>query len=247
MDRPQGPTTRIGDVTVDFGKGRSHRSRWRAQQPGGKGGLILRLLVERAGEVVSRDEILERVWGYEVSPSTRTVEHMVVRLRKLIEPDPERPRYLHTVRGLGYRFSPEGEGMSDLRSISAEMLARYDSAGPRYTSYPTAVEFREDFQEPDYLRALERADACGAAPLSVYTHLPFCERRCTFCGCHSFATTRREVAEPYLQHLLREFDLGRRAPAPPTQGRAVSPGRRHAHVLFADAARTPGGRLCPPL
>ena len=69
----------------------------------------LRLLVERAGQVVSRDEILERVWGYEVSPSTRAVEHMVVRLRKLIEPDPERPRYLHTVRGLGYRFSPEGE------------------------------------------------------------------------------------------------------------------------------------------
>jgi two-component system alkaline phosphatase synthesis response regulator PhoP len=72
--------------------------------------LILRLLVEHAGEVVSRDEILERVWGYEVSPSTRAIEHMVVRLRKLIEPDPERPRYLHTVRGLGYRFSPSGEG-----------------------------------------------------------------------------------------------------------------------------------------
>jgi oxygen-independent coproporphyrinogen-3 oxidase len=97
--------------------------------------------------------------------------------------------------------------VSDLSSISAELLARYDSAGPRYTSYPTAVEFREDFQEPDYLRALERADACGAAPLSVYTHLPFCERRCTFCGCHSFATTRKEVAEPYLEHLLCEFGL----------------------------------------
>ena len=97
--------------------------------------------------------------------------------------------------------------MSDLGAVSAELLARYDSAGPRYTSYPTAVEFREDFQEPDYLRALERADACGAAPLSVYTHLPFCERRCTFCGCHSFATTRREVAEPYLEHLLGEFGL----------------------------------------
>ena len=97
--------------------------------------------------------------------------------------------------------------MSDLRSIPAELLARYDSAGPRYTSYPTAVEFREDFQEPDYLGALERADACGTAPLSVYTHLPFCERRCTFCGCHSFATTRREVADPYLEHLLCEFGL----------------------------------------
>jgi oxygen-independent coproporphyrinogen III oxidase len=97
--------------------------------------------------------------------------------------------------------------MNDLPVLSAELLARYDSAGPRYTSYPTAVEFREDFQEPDYLQVLERADACGTAPLSVYIHLPFCERRCTFCGCHSFATTRKEVADPYLEHLLREIDL----------------------------------------
>ncbi|HEX7598114.1 MAG TPA: oxygen-independent coproporphyrinogen III oxidase, partial [Polyangia bacterium] len=97
--------------------------------------------------------------------------------------------------------------MNDLSAISAELLARYDSAGPRYTSYPTAVEFREDFQEPDYLTVLERADACGTAPLSVYIHLPFCERRCTFCGCHTFATTRKEVAEPYLEHLLCEIGL----------------------------------------
>jgi len=97
--------------------------------------------------------------------------------------------------------------MSDLAEVSPELLARYDSTGPRYTSYPTAVEFREDFREPDYLRALERADAVGTDPLSVYVHLPFCERRCVFCGCHSFATTRKEVAEPYLEHLLREIAL----------------------------------------
>jgi two-component system alkaline phosphatase synthesis response regulator PhoP len=101
--------TRIGDVTVDFGKGEVIAPDGERNGLAEKENLILRLLVERAGQVVSRDEILERVWGYEVSPSTRTVEHMVVRLRKLIEPDPERPRYLHTVRGLGYRFSPEGE------------------------------------------------------------------------------------------------------------------------------------------
>jgi oxygen-independent coproporphyrinogen III oxidase len=97
--------------------------------------------------------------------------------------------------------------MSDLAKVSAELLARYDSAGPRYTSYPTAVEFRADFKEADYLRVLACADACGGAPLSVYVHLPFCERRCTFCGCHSFSTTRKQVAEPYLEHLLREIGL----------------------------------------
>jgi two-component system alkaline phosphatase synthesis response regulator PhoP len=101
--------TRIGGVTVDFGKGEVIDRDGERSSLAEKEALILRLLVERAGQVVSRDEILERVWGYEVSPSTRAVEHMVVRLRKLIEPDPERPRYLHTVRGLGYRFSPKGE------------------------------------------------------------------------------------------------------------------------------------------
>ena len=101
--------TRIAGVTVDFGKGEIIDRDGERSSLAEKEALILRLLVERAGQVVSRDEILERVWGYEVSPSTRAVEHMVVRLRKLIEPDPERPRYLHTVRGLGYRFSPEGE------------------------------------------------------------------------------------------------------------------------------------------
>ncbi len=104
------PTRALVTVTVDFGKGEVIDPDGERSSLAEKEALILRLLVERAGEVVSRDEILERVWGYEVSPSTRAVEHMVVRLRKLIEPDPERPRYLHTVRGLGYRFSPEGEG-----------------------------------------------------------------------------------------------------------------------------------------
>jgi two-component system alkaline phosphatase synthesis response regulator PhoP len=107
---PAGPATRIGDVTVDFGKAEVIDPDGERNSLAEKEALILRLLVERAGQVVSRDEILERVWGYEVSPSTRAVEHMVVRLRKLIEPDPERPRYLHTVRGLGYRFSPWSEG-----------------------------------------------------------------------------------------------------------------------------------------
>jgi two-component system, OmpR family, alkaline phosphatase synthesis response regulator PhoP len=102
--------TRIADVTVDFGKGEVIDPDGERSSLAEKEALILRLLVERAGQVVTRDEILERVWGYEVSPSTRTIEHMVVRLRKLIEPDPECPRYLHTVRGLGYRFSPGGEG-----------------------------------------------------------------------------------------------------------------------------------------
>ncbi len=67
---------------------------------------ILRLLAERAGEVVSRDEIMDRVWGGDTFPSTRTIDNFIVRLRRHFEPDSDSPRYIHTVWGVGYRFTP---------------------------------------------------------------------------------------------------------------------------------------------
>lgn len=66
---------------------------------------ILRLLWRRQGEVVSRDDILDQVWGHDVYPSSRTVDNFIVRLRRRLEPDPALPRYLHTIRGVGYRLS----------------------------------------------------------------------------------------------------------------------------------------------
>lgn len=74
-----------------------------------KEAMILRALNERPGEVVSREELLEKVWGYDVYPSTRTIDNFILRLRKRFEPDPEQPRFFHTVRGVGYRFTPEGQ------------------------------------------------------------------------------------------------------------------------------------------
>ncbi len=74
---------------------------------------ILRLLVERAGEVVSRDEILDRVWGQEVFPSSRTIDNFVVRLRRLFESDPQNPLHFHTVWGVGYRFTPQPESKAE--------------------------------------------------------------------------------------------------------------------------------------
>ena len=68
---------------------------------------ILSLLARRAGEVVSRDEILDHVWGMGRYPSSRTVDNFVVRLRRHFEPDPGNPVYFHTVWGVGYRFTPE--------------------------------------------------------------------------------------------------------------------------------------------
>ena len=71
--------------------------------------MLLKMLVERAGDVVSRDDILDHIWGYDVYPSSRTVDNFIVRLRKRFEPDPAEPRYFHTVRGVGYRFTPNPE------------------------------------------------------------------------------------------------------------------------------------------
>lgn len=68
--------------------------------------LLLRLLVEKAGEVVSREEILRKVWGYNVFPTTRTVDNFIVAFRKLFEADPRNPRHFHSIRGVGYKFSP---------------------------------------------------------------------------------------------------------------------------------------------
>lgn len=68
--------------------------------------LLLKLLVERKNQVVSRNDILDTVWGQENYPSSRTVDNFVVRLRKILEPIPSQPRYLHTIWGVGYKFTP---------------------------------------------------------------------------------------------------------------------------------------------
>ncbi len=90
--------------------------------------------------------------------------------------------------------------------LTAELLERFDKPGPRYTSYPTAVEFTADFSEADYRKALSRT-ARRRGPLSLYTHLPFCEQRCLYCACNVVITSRQEVAAAYLQRLEREIAM----------------------------------------
>lgn len=88
-----------------------------------------------------------------------------------------------------------------------DLLSRYDRPGPRYTSYPTAVEFHPGVNEAVYRERLARADACANDPLSIYVHLPFCEERCSYCGCHVVITKHREVEAKYLDYLEREINL----------------------------------------
>jgi DNA-binding response OmpR family regulator len=66
---------------------------------------VLRYMSTRAGKVVTRDELLRNVWGYQNIPLTRSVDNLIARLRWKIEPDPENPRYIHTVYGDGYRLT----------------------------------------------------------------------------------------------------------------------------------------------
>jgi DNA-binding response OmpR family regulator len=74
--------------------------------------MLMKLLVERQGQVVARELILECVWGYKYGSSSRTIDNFIVRLRRYFEAEPRRPTYIHSVRGVGYRFTPEGEPSS---------------------------------------------------------------------------------------------------------------------------------------
>ena len=65
---------------------------------------LLRLLIERANKVVSREEILQKVWGYDVYPTTRTIDNFILAFRKYFEQDAKHPIYFHSVRGVGYKF-----------------------------------------------------------------------------------------------------------------------------------------------
>ncbi|WP_306642437.1 response regulator transcription factor [Sanyastnella coralliicola] len=67
---------------------------------------LLKLLISKKDEVVSREEILETVWGYDVYPSTRTIDNFISAFRKYFEPNPRQPIYFFSVRGVGYKFSP---------------------------------------------------------------------------------------------------------------------------------------------
>ena len=96
------------------------------------------------------------------------------------------------------------------------LIAKYDQSGPRYTSYPTAVQFHEGFTAQDYARIAEQSNATGK-PLSLYFHIPFCDTICFYCACNKVATKDRGKGHEYLQRLHKEIEL---------QGRLFDSSRR---------------------
>jgi len=107
-------------------------------------------------------------------------------------------------------------GVEQRIEFDQDLIRRYDQSGPRYTSYPTAVEFTEAFGPEAYLAACARGNQAGR-PLSLYFHIPFCDTVCFYCACNKVATKDRSLAQPYLDRVYRELEL---------QSRLLDQGRR---------------------
>ena len=88
-------------------------------------------------------------------------------------------------------------------SIDFEKFSRYSKPGPRYTSYPTALEFNSDFKYEEYIKYLK----ANKNPLSIYVHLPFCRSACYFCGCNVVFTSKGDKLSRYIEYLKKEIDL----------------------------------------
>ena len=86
------------------------------------------------------------------------------------------------------------------------LINRYDKSGPRYTSYPTALELNEGFGEAQYRQHIAKSNAAGG-PLSLYFHIPFCDTVCFYCACNKIVTKNRAHAAPYLDNLCQEIAM----------------------------------------
>ena len=94
----------FGKNTIYFDRHQAKTFEGKVIELGKKEAMILRLLIERNGESISRDEILDIVWGVDVYPSPRTIDNFIVDFRKYFEPDQRNPKFFHSIRGVGYRF-----------------------------------------------------------------------------------------------------------------------------------------------
>lgn len=92
--------------------------------------------------------------------------------------------------------------------FSLDIIRRYNKSGPRYTSYPTAVQFHSGFSIENYLTKASHSNQIEPQrPLSLYFHIPFCNTVCFYCGCNKIVTKHRDRAAPYLQRLHKEISI----------------------------------------
>jgi len=96
-------TAQFGEITVDFVKHELHKGK-KPVKLSAKEFQLLQYFVEHHGDVISRDRLLDELWGYDITPTTRTVDNYILSLRKKIEKDPGTPRHLITIHTAGYKF-----------------------------------------------------------------------------------------------------------------------------------------------
>lgn len=92
-------------------------------------------------------------------------------------------------------------------TVEPTLLEKYATSAPRYTSYPTAVDWGGEFDPSSYPARLSRAATRTTEPLSVYLHIPFCQEMCLFCGCNVVITRKQEKVARYLDHLEHELEM----------------------------------------
>lgn len=100
-----GDTYTFGENSVDFSAQNARNAAGEEIPLSKKEAMLLKLLIENRNQVVSREKILQAVWGYQVFPTTRTIDNFILNFRKYFEPDPREPIYFHSIRGVGYKFS----------------------------------------------------------------------------------------------------------------------------------------------
>ena len=108
---------RFGDIDIDLVGQVASRRGTRIELPS-RAFAILKVFAKRPGEVVSRDTLLDEAWGYEDYPNTRTVDNHLVKLRKALEAEPDRPRYLVTIHGAGYKLDVPREAVRWAGSVT---------------------------------------------------------------------------------------------------------------------------------
>jgi two-component system alkaline phosphatase synthesis response regulator PhoP len=100
-----GDTYVFGGNTIDFKAQEARTSTGEKLQLSKKEAMLLKLLIENKNEVVPREKILQSVWGYNVYPTTRTIDNFILNFRKYFESDSRNPKYFHSVRGVGYKYT----------------------------------------------------------------------------------------------------------------------------------------------
>jgi oxygen-independent coproporphyrinogen-3 oxidase len=112
--------------------------------------------------------------------------------------------------------------------FDTDLIVKYGGRGPRYTSYPTALQFNENLTVDDYRQRVHESNDSGV-PLSLYVHIPFCHSLCYYCGCNKIITRNEERVQKYMDNLYREIEM---------QSRLVAADRKVEQLHFGGGTPT---------